>query len=109
MPRKKSDKPKREKPDPVPPPAPSAPRVRLPWGQFARVAAGLLIAVGLVVGIAWVGERAGRELVGEERYAVRFADIDCPTPANSSARSGTPSGSPTSTARLRPAAIARRS
>ena len=78
MPRKKSDKGKRGKAEAVPDSPPA--RVRLPWGQFVRVAAGLLIAISLVAGIAWVGRLVGHQLVGEERYSVRVSDIDCPTP-----------------------------
>lgn len=55
-----------------------------PHRTLAWVAVKGLLAAGLVAaalaGIAWLGNRAGEQVVGRGRYTVRVADISCNTP-----------------------------
>lgn len=43
----------------------------------------MTLAVGLVAGLAWLGERAARELVSNDRYRVPVSEIECDSPPGS--------------------------
>lgn len=74
-----------EPPESVPPTLGNAPsgsvlRQLLPWRWFAQTGIGLLLSVGVLAGIIWLGQLARREIAGENRYTVRFTDILCDSP-----------------------------
>jgi hypothetical protein len=48
--------------------------------HLAKVVLTLAAAAALVAGVVWFGSRAGEHVAADPRYAVRFADIDCPAP-----------------------------
>ncbi len=73
---------KRGKAKKAPLPLPPAPRPSR-W-VLARVAAKVLLALGFVVAviaaIVWLGGAAGDRISGNQRYAVRVAEIHCDAP-----------------------------
>jgi cell division septal protein FtsQ len=77
--RAKPKEPDAPPPEPVAVPTPastnrSAVRIAL------KAVAALTLVAGLVAGLAWVGERAGLQLLGNPRYQVRVTDIQCDAP-----------------------------
>lgn len=71
-------------PEPLPEPEPSQPAVplyrrRLVRG-LAKLAFALVLAGGLLLGIARLGNWAGQKVADDPRYALRIADISCDAP-----------------------------
>lgn len=65
--------------EPVAEPTP-APKNRAALRITLKVVLALTLVAGSVAGLAWVGERAGLQLLGNTRYQVRVTDIQCDTP-----------------------------
>jgi cell division septal protein FtsQ len=57
-----------------------APKNRAALRITLKVVAALALVAVFVAGLAWVGERAGLQLLGNPRYQVKVADIQCDTP-----------------------------
>ena len=69
----------KRKPKKLPTPVPNP-----GWRLFKTGAKSLLalgLAVGVLVGLAWLGGRAGTDVAPQSRYTVAFADIETSAPA----------------------------
>lgn len=74
---------KRAKPKPgKPPPAAGSGRLTV-VATLLKSALAVGLVAGVVAAVVWLGGRAGQQVAGDPRYAVRFADIQCDTPPGS--------------------------